>query len=249
MDPTRRIAVATGVLLIVATVASLLGTAVTPALTGADYLTGLSANANQATAGALLFLIAAFASGSIAVAMYPVLKGLNSGLALGSVVFRTIEAVMYTAGVVILLSLLTLGQEFAASGAAERASLQVVGDALLSVRQHATLASVFAFSLGAFLYYYLFFQTRLVPRWLSGWGIAAIVVAMAACLMALFSDSPVTGYALLMLPIALQEMVLAVWLIFKGFSPAHLPSATAPRARDPGARTSGRPLSSAGGTS
>jgi hypothetical protein len=233
VEPTRKIAVATGVVFIIATVASLLAAGLTPGLTGADYLTGLSANANQVAAGALFYLIAAFASGGIAVAMYPVLKGLNSGLALGSVVFRTIEAVMYTAAVVCLLSLLTLGQQFATAGAAERASLQAVGDALLSVRQHASLASVLAFSLGAFLYYFLFFQTRLVPRWLSGWGIAAIVVAMAACLLALFSDSPVTGYALLMLPIALQEMVLAVWLIVKGFSPAHLPSTSAPRPQIP----------------
>lgn len=84
---------------------------------------------------------------------------------------------MYIAGVVCLLSLLTLGQQFATAGAAERASLQAVGDALSSVRQHASLASVLAFSLGAFLYYLLFFQTRLIPRWLSGWGVAQSMTA------------------------------------------------------------------------
>ena len=95
------------------------------------------------------------------------------------------------------------------------------------MREHATLAAVFAFSLGAFMYYYLFFQSRLIPRWLSGWGIAATVLMLAACLLALFSGSYVTGYALLILPIAVQEMVLAVWLIVKGFNPSAIASGAA----------------------
>jgi hypothetical protein len=71
------------------------------------------------------------------------------------------------------------------------------------------------------------FRSRLVPRWLSAWGIAAIGLMAAASMMALFADRPVTGYAPLAFPIFLQEMVLAVWLIARGFSPVH---ETAPEA-------------------
>ena len=152
--------------------------------------------------------------------MYPVLKERNAGLALGSVIFRTLEAAFYMVGVVSLLSLLTLGQQFTAAGAADRTSLQAIGDLLVSVRDHAALVAVFAFCLGAFMYYYLFFQSRLIPRWLSGWGIVAIILMLAACVLALFSDNPVTGYIPLAFPIFLQEMVLAVWLIVKGFNPS-----------------------------
>jgi hypothetical protein len=74
-----------------------------------------------------------------------------------------------------------------------------------------------AFTVGGCMYYVLFFQSRLVPRWLSGWGLVAIILMMAACVLALFSDSSITGYILLAFPIFLQEMVLAVWLIVKGF--------------------------------
>ena len=77
------------------------------------------------------------------------------------------------------------------------------------------------------MYYYLFFQSRLIPRWLSGWGIVAIILMMSACVSALFSGNPVTGYTLLVLPIALQEMVLAVWLIVKGFTPPAIASESA----------------------
>jgi hypothetical protein len=227
MNSSRKNAVITGVLFIVATVAALAAAAVEPVLSGTDSLTKVAANASQVAGGALFYLIAAFTSVGIAISLYPVLKKWNAGLALGSVVFRTMEAVMYIAAVVSLLSLVTLSQHFANAGAADLASFQAIGDSLRSVREHATLAAVFAFSLGAFMYYYLFFQSRLIPRWLSGWGITGSGLMLAACLLALFSDSYVTGYALLILPIAVQEMVLAVWLIVKGFNSSTIASESA----------------------
>jgi hypothetical protein len=123
-------------------------------------------------------------------------------------------------GVVCLLSLLALSHQFTTAGVAEQTSLQAIGDALVSVRGHASLVGVFAFSLGGFLYYLLFYQSRLIPRWLAGWGIVAVILMLAACVLALFSGNPVTGYIPLALPLFLQEMVLAVWLIVRGFAPA-----------------------------
>ena len=152
--------------------------------------------------------------------MYPVLKQWNTGLALGSVVFRTIEAVFYMVGLVCLLALPTLGQQFTTAGAADRASLQAIGDSLVSVHDQAALVGVFAFCLGAFMYYTIFFQSRLIPRWLSGFGIVAIILMMTACVLALFSGNRITSYIPLAFPIFLQEMVLAVWLIAKGFNPS-----------------------------
>jgi len=227
MNSTRKNAVITGVIFIIATVAVFVADALTPVLTGTDYLTRFSAHPNQVAAGALVYLVSFFASGSIAIAMYPVMKGSNAGLALGSVVFRALEAVFYIVGVVSLLSLLTLGQQFTTAGAADRTSLQAIGNLLVSVRDHAALVAVFAFCLGAFMYYYLFFQSRLIPRWLSGFGIVAIILMMAACVLALFSGNLITSYIPLAAPIAVQEMVLAVWLIVKGFNPSAIASRSA----------------------
>ena len=216
----RKIAVITGVIFIIATVASLLAAAVTPVQTGTDYLTRFSAHTNQVAAGALLYLVTAFASAGIAIAMYPVMKRSNAGLALGSVVFRALEAVFYMVGVVSLLSLLTLGQQFTTAAVADHTSLLAIGNLLVSVRDNAGLLAVFAFCLGAFMYYTLFFQSQLIPRWLSGFGIAAIILMMAACVLALFSGNLITSYIPLAFPIFLQEMVLAVWLIVKGYNPS-----------------------------
>jgi hypothetical protein len=220
MNSTRKISVITGMLFIIATFAGpVLATALIPDLTGTDYLTQFSAHTNQTAGGVLLWIISAFTSAGIAIAMYPVLKEQNAGLALGSVIFRALEAAFYMLEIVILLSLLTLGQQFNTVGTADRTSLQVIGNLLVSVRDQAGLVAVFAFCVGAFMYYYVFFRSRVIPRWLSGFGIVAITLMMAACVLVLFSGNRVTSYIPLWAPIAVQEMVLAVWLIVKGFNP------------------------------
>ena len=223
----RKAAVTAGVLFILATVASFVAAAVTPVLTGADTLTRFSAHPNPVAAGALVYLVSFLAGAGIAIAMYPVMKGSNVGLALGSVVFRALEAVFYLVGLVCLLSLPALGRQLTSAGAAERTSLQAIDNALVSVRDQAALLAVFAFCLGAFMYYTLFFRSRLIPRWLSVFGIVAIILMTAACVLALFSGNRITSYIPLAAPIALQEMVLAVWLIVKGFNPSAVASGAA----------------------
>jgi hypothetical protein len=76
------------------------------------------------------------------------------------------------------------------------------------------------FSLGALMFYYVLYQARLVPRWISGWGIVAGIAYLTAGLIAVFS----TNLVPLLLPMALQEMVMAVWLIARGFSRSAIPS-------------------------
>jgi hypothetical protein len=204
------------VLFIVATVAAVAADVVEPVLTGPDFLAAVGSNPAQLATAVLLYLIAAGTSVGIAIALYPLLKQVNAALALGSVIFRTIEAVFYAVAALSLLSILSLAT---ATGDNSR-----IADAFLGIRDHANVIAVFAFSTGAFMYYTLFYQSRLIPRWLSGWGIFAALLMAIASLLALFNNSPVTGYALLILPILAQEMVLAAWLLVKGFSTSALAS-------------------------
>jgi hypothetical protein len=231
MGSNRKTAIAAGLLFIAATAASLLGTAIEPALTAPGYLTRISESATRVSGGALLELIAAGTSAGIAISLYPVLRRWSGTLALGAVVFRAIEATMYTLGAVSMLSLLEVAQQFTQAAGADHAWLQAISDSLVGVRQEAILAGVFAFAVGAFMYYYVFFRSRLLPRWLSGWGIAGVLLMLVACLSALFSRNPVTSYTILILPIAVQEIVMAVWLIARGFSTAGVEPGTIARRR------------------
>jgi hypothetical protein len=79
-----------------------------------------------------------------------------------------------------------------------------------------------AFSLGALMYYYVLYRSRLVPRWLSGWGLAGAGLCLVATVYAGFTQDFgfTTVNTVLNIPIGIQEMVLAVWLLVKGFKPA-----------------------------
>jgi hypothetical protein len=227
MTPDRRAAVTAGVLFMVATAASLVSSAVErPVLTGADYLTRIAASGSRLSAGGLAELVAAGASAGIAISLYPVLRKRAEGLALGAVVFRALEGAMYTVGAVITLSMPALARQYARAAAPGHDGVQAIGNALVGVRQDAILAGVFAYILGALMYYCILYRSRLVPRWLPGWGIAAEVPMLIACLLASFTRSPVTSFTILILPIAVQEITLAAWLIFRGFSPGAVPART-----------------------
>jgi hypothetical protein len=221
MPPERRAALTAGALFIIASVAALLAGAVEhPVLTGTDYLLKIAGNPGQVAAGGLLELIEAGTSVGIAISLYPVLSKRSEGLALGAVALRTVEAAMYAVSGVITLSLLYLVRQHAPATALSDAGMRVIGDALIGVHQSATLVGAYAYIAGALMYYSVFYRFRLVPRWLTGWGIAAEFPLLTACLLATFGHTPVTSYTLLILPIAIQEYVLAAWLIFKGFTPS-----------------------------
>jgi hypothetical protein len=231
MNRNRKIAIIAGVLFIIATVASVLGTLFSkPILDATDYLIKISANENRIAIGALFKFIAAAASAGIAISLYPILKKYNQGLALGAVGFRIIEGMLGIAGVICLLLLTTLSQEFVKAGSPDSSYFQTSGVLIVAGRDWmGNVAGLLAFGLGALMYYYIFFQTKLVPRWLSGWGLIGIILIIVVSMLVMFRViGPMsTTQVVLAVPIGLQEMVLAVWLIVKGFNPSVIASGSA----------------------
>lgn len=225
MNSYRKTAIIVGVLFIIATVAGVLSLLFTGSLNAPDYLIKVSANANQVIIGALLVLIMAFACAGIAIWLYPVIRKHNEALALGSVGFRLMEGVFHLVGVIGLLSLVTLSQEYVQAGAPDASYFQTSGTLLLAARDWAGVLGSFAFILGALMYYYIFYQSKLIPRWLSGWGLIGVPFWLAVSVLTMFGlDPSSTISTLLYIPIAVNEMVLAVWLIVKGFNPSAIAS-------------------------
>jgi hypothetical protein len=206
-----------GVLFIAATATSLIGTAFLGSLLkGPNVLAGVALHQNRLLAAALFQLLAAFTSAAVAVALYPVLRQYAAATALGSVAFRLIEGVFYALSAVGTLILVSLSAQLTA-GASAHASADLVRD----LRDAAGCVGVLAFYTGATLYYLIFYRSQLIPRWLSVWGLAGTALGLAAGLLVLFQSIAVLSstQVVLKLPIAVQEMVLAAWLIVKGFSP------------------------------
>jgi hypothetical protein len=224
MDTDRRMAVVAGVLFIVATVADVLSRAVflTPVLTSPDPLAAISESGDRVTVGVLLLLLGAGAAAGIAIALYPVLRKHSAALALGSVGFRLIEGTLYLGIVVCLLVLVEMSQAAKSETATAASAWDVPAALVLAARDALGEVAVVAFGLGAAMYYSVLYRWRLVPRWLSGWGllaVAALMVSDVAVLVGLIEPfSP--AQIVLALPIGVQEMVLAGWLIARGLSPA-----------------------------
>ena len=220
-----------GVLFIIGTVAGILSVVLTgPILGNPDYLLKVSAHENQIIAGALFVLIMGFALALVPVMMFPILKKYNEALALGYIVFRgALETVTYIVMAITWLFLLPVSQEYVKAGAPDASYLQTLGAVLLAGHESIDPVLAIIFCLGALIFYYLLYQTNLIPRWLSGWGLVAIIVWLAVGLLAMFHliDPMSTIRNVLALPIALQEMVMAVWLIVKGFNPSAIASGSA----------------------
>jgi hypothetical protein len=216
----RGIARIAGALFIIATAASLLSVAFLGSVGTPDYLTKIAENEGQVALGVLLRFIAAFGSAAIAISLYPVLRRYRRGPAVGAVGFRVIEGTFYALGAVSVLLLLTLSQEFVKTGAADPGYFSTSGTLLKALDDWAGLAGVFAFYVGGLLYYRVFYQTRLIPRWLAAWGAGGVLLGAVAALLILFgvTGSMSTTQIVLNVPIGIQEIVLAVWLIVKGFN-------------------------------
>jgi hypothetical protein len=223
VDTYRRSGIVTGILFLVADTAGFLALFAQPFLNAPDYLTRVAANELTVLAGALLVFVMGWADAGIGISMYPVLRRHNEGLALGAAAFRIIDGVFHCLGAVLIVLLATLSREFIKAGPAALAQFQGLGTLLLEGHTWVVaVGALLAWCIGAYLYYALFYKTRLVPRWLSIWGLAGITLTVAASILVLFRQvAPMSTAQLIMsFPVALQEIVLAVWLIVKGFSPS-----------------------------
>jgi hypothetical protein len=88
------------------------------------------------------------------------------------------------------------------------------------------VAGLLAFYVGSSLYYLAFYRSALVPRWLAGWGLAGVALGAVAAVCVLLQLTAIgsTFQLGLNIPIGIQEMVLALWLILNGFSTRAAPA-------------------------
>jgi hypothetical protein len=225
MNTHRKTAIMVGALFLFSNVTFLLGAFVfvEPILGAPDYLTLASANRTQVVFGALLELVNGIAYVGIAVLVFPILRQRFESMALWYVGFRIIEFVMQTLSDISPLSLLTLSEEFVRAGAPESSSFQALGTLLLAERYWAFQMVTIALVLGALMFYYMLYQSRLIPRFISVWGLIGALAVLATAMLDTFGISPgsLEFLGVLML---LNELFLGVWLIVKGFNPSAIAS-------------------------
>ncbi len=208
---SRNISLAAGVLYLLTFVSIPIAFLYTP-VRDVNYLIGPGPD-TAVISGAILELVVALAGIGTAVALYPVVKRQNEAFALGFVGTRTLEAGTIFAGVVCLMAIVTLRK----SGAGAEAL--VTGRALIAMYDWFHLGQNLIPALNAVLLGSLLYRAGLVPRVLPVLGFIAAPLLVANTILLMFG---VTGPALTLttlgvIPIAVWELSLGVWLVVKGF--------------------------------
>lgn len=217
MDINKKTARIVGVLFIIGTLAGIMSLPTAAYMTqDPDYLIKLSESSNSVIFGSLLTLLMGIALSMVPVILYPIFRKYNEALALGAVVFRgVLELIAYMGIACSWLLLLTLSQKYVSISIHEASNYQLIGDVLINVGDRLVNMLDIVFSIGALFIYYLFYKTKLIPTWLSLWGLIGAILYLAYPILFLFSfEIEILQYLL-----AVQEMVMAVWLIIKGFEP------------------------------
>ncbi|MGO4498406.1 DUF4386 domain-containing protein [Paenibacillus sp. 2RAB27] len=222
MNVNRGTAIMVGILFIVAALTSIIGLILyNPLLNDANYLIQGAEHANQIKLGAIFELILVVSAIGTSILLFPLLRKHNESIALGYVCFRFLEAIVITIGIISMLSLLTLSQEFVNTVSPNESSFQPSGTLLIAIHDWTFLLGPnFLLGINTMMCSYLLYKSKLVPRFISYMGLTGATLIFIAALLEIFSiiTQLSTWGAVLAIPVAAYEMTLAVWLLVKGFN-------------------------------
>jgi len=232
MNSNRKTAIIVGVLFIIATTFLFVGEAFyKPILGSPDYLDNAYPNRIIVIIGILLDFIMVLAMPLLAVLLFPILRKHNEALALGYVGFRFLEAVLYIVMEINKLSLINVSQDYLNKGGMAASYFQNIGSLIQSQNYWAFSIYVIIFTLGALMLYSVLYKSKLIPRFISAWGFIAaafLLTGSVLIMVDMFTGISESGLNLIFAtPIAVNEMVLAVWLIVKGFNSSAIASGSA----------------------
>ena len=225
MDPTRKIATVTGWLFVVTFITSIPAAFVLypPLLNDPNYIVG-AGDDMRVKLGALLEVILVVANVGTAVVLYPLIKRQNAAVAIGYVSARVVESTVIAVGIISLLSVVTLRQDFAGAAGADAAALGAVGSALVAVHDATFLLGPgFLAPLGnGILLGYLMYRSGLVPRGMAMLGLIGGPLLIASFVAVLFGayEQVSVWSAIATIPEFLWELSLGIFLIVKGFQPS-----------------------------
>lgn len=226
MKAFRMNAVMAGALYFLGTVFGIIGTFVggevysslvsAKPLIDVNMLRLVGANTSQLTGGAFFTLLMGISLAAMTIFLYPIFKKDSEELAMGMVLFRGVfEGVWYLMTTLTFLAMVALGNEYIATGA-NFALLQSTGNVIYQFLDVLGPVGTIMFLIGATCLYVSFYRTKLIPRWLTIWGLIGIVPYLAYAILHFFHLDNGIGLYLQMV-LAPQEIVMGLWLIIKGF--------------------------------
>jgi hypothetical protein len=227
----RKTAIAVGALFILSSLTGALSVYIYGDIfRSADFLTAFFSSENRIILGTVLELICAGAFVAVSISIFPVLSIFGKRYAIGYVIGRSFEAVPFIISIISTLSLLTLSQQFIQAGSTDTNLYLVSGSILLAIRHWADIyGPLILCGIAALPFYYILWRSKLVPAFLSLWGLIGTVLYLVAGFLGFWGITSASSVlpVILIVPFAVNEMVLAVWFIAKGFNLSMAPSSTA----------------------
>ena len=220
MKSDRRTASILGLLLISGTVFGILNTV--PALEFPNYLAKLSTIRTQVLIAVFFQAAMAIAYACIAILFFQIIKKYSEGLAIAYLAFRLIGAAFLFAGIASLSLLLFLSENYASAGFPDSSYYQTLGELLRTCRDLLNhVGMILPWMIGGLILVFCMFKMKLVPQWLSVWGIAGSSLTLLSTLMLMvnFIKMATPVYFIMNMPEAFFELTLAFYLIGKGFNP------------------------------
>lgn len=228
MPSFRKNAIAAGVLFLITHVTSI-GAAILygPLIINARYIAGSGSDA-QVALGVVFEIILAMANIGTAVALFPIVKRQNEGIALGYVGLRTLEGCIIAVGTLPLIVLVSLRQLTGTVGT-DPATLASLGTVLVTFYKCAfVLGPGLVCGTNTVLMAYLMYKSGLVPRIIPVLGLVGGPLIFAYNVVKMFGnlDQMPAWLGVAVIPIFAWELSLALYLITKGFKSSGMASLT-----------------------
>jgi hypothetical protein len=228
VNSARTIALVTGVFFLITIIPAPIAQFILygPVLNDPNYVVGAGAD-TSVQLGAFLEVIVAVAIVGTAVTLFPILKRQNEGFALGYIAARVFESTVIVVGIISLLSVVTLRQEFAGAAGADAASLVTHGKSLVAIHDWTFLLGPGLMpGVNDLLLGYLMYTSRLVPRAMALLGLVGGPLHVASFVAVLFGlvEAGSAWQAIATIPVAAFEVALGIYLIVKGFKPSPITS-------------------------
>lgn len=227
MNTYRKSARIVAILFITALTLDLIGRALyEPILNDPEYLTSAQPNRIQLIIGIVLEFLCVPAIVLIPIFLFSVLRKYNKNLALGYVGFRLLEGMLFIYLVINSFSLLSLSQAYINAESTNASFFETLGDSIHATNYWSTLIYIIVFTLGAWMFYYMLYKSKLLPRFISIWGLIATALLLIGALCALFDFISLSKVMNIFgPPVGLNEITLSIWLFFKGFNLSLIESA------------------------
>jgi hypothetical protein len=206
-----------GVLFLLAFVLYGVGNGLVTSILGTpDFLSTISAHQTTLVLGAFLMLLNALVVVGMAVLFFPILENHGKRTALAYLASRIVEAILLAVGVLCLLMILPLAQHAVDAGEASAAWAKALGSLAIQSNTMAYQIAEMSLGLGGVFLCSLLLRTRLIPRFLAGWGVVGYALFLAGAIAEILG---IHIGLMLSIPGGLFEIVFAFWLLLKGFQP------------------------------